>query len=69
MSSRFGFAEPLTRRENTVGDRKFGGGPPCAKLTAMALPAMQYQSCLRAANQWNKRKYNNDKCILSNKTV
>lgn len=40
MSSRAGFAEFPTRRENTVGDRKLGGGPPCTKLTAMALPEM-----------------------------
>ena len=40
MSSSTGFAEPSTRRENTVGERKFGGGPPWTKLTAMALPAV-----------------------------
>jgi len=40
ISSSPGFAEPPTRRENTVGERKLGGGPPCTKLTAMALPAV-----------------------------
>lgn len=39
ISSRFGLADSFARREKTVGDIKFGGGPPCTKLTAMALPA------------------------------
>ena len=40
MSSRTGFAETSTSKEKTTGERKFGGGPPCTKLIAMALPAM-----------------------------